>query len=96
LKKAEKMLHIALRLAQQQQDADGITYVYDLLANLALEKGEFNKSEKLFVSVMQRLLGSGVAQDDSKIIHISLKLAEIYALQAEKPEFHTKAKEGFR
>lgn len=96
MKKAERMLHIALRLAQQKQSEDGITYIYDLLANIALENGEFIKSEKLFVNVMQRLLGSGVPPDDNRVIHMSLKLAEIYVHQADKPKFEAQAKEGFK
>lgn len=50
-KTAEQMLHIALKLAQEQQNEDGITYIYDLMANLAFAQGEFNKAERLFVQV---------------------------------------------
>jgi tetratricopeptide repeat protein 19 len=75
------MLHITLKLAQEQQNYDGVTYIYDLLANLANEQGEYEKAEKLFVSVMQRLLSMGVSQTDNKMIHISLKLANIYKIQ---------------
>lgn len=65
--KAEQMLHLALRMAQDLQNKDGITYVYDIMANLAMERGEYKKAEKLFVTVMQRLLGDGYAQDDIKV-----------------------------
>lgn len=65
--KAEQMLHLALRMAQDLQNKDGITYVYDVMANLAMEQGEYKKAEKLFVSVMQRLLGDGLEQDDIKV-----------------------------
>lgn len=81
LKKAEQMLHIALKLAQEQQNYDGVTYIYDLLANLAYERGEYEKAEKLFVSVMQRLLSMDVSKTDNKMIHMSLKLANIYKIQ---------------
>lgn len=67
LVKAEQMLHIALRLAQEQKNKDGITYVYDLMANLAMERSQFEKSEKLFVNVLQRLLSEGLLQDDLKV-----------------------------
>ncbi|XP_008212523.1 tetratricopeptide repeat protein 19 homolog, mitochondrial [Nasonia vitripennis] len=76
-KKAEQMLHIALRQAQSLQNEDGITYVYDVMANLAFEVGEFEKAEKLFRSVMQRILAAGTPQDDLKIVHMSLKMAKI-------------------
>lgn len=65
--KAEQLLHIALRLAQQQQNEQGITYCYDLMANVAFDRYELDKAEKLFVSVLQRLLSGGTSQDDLKV-----------------------------
>ncbi|XP_076752662.1 tetratricopeptide repeat domain 19 isoform X1 [Xylocopa sonorina] len=76
--KAEQMLHLALRQAQTLQHYDGITYVYDVLANLAYEIADFKKAEKLFKSVLKRLIAKGVPQDDLAVIHISLKIADIY------------------
>lgn len=73
--KAEQMLHLALRMAQDLQNQEGITYVYDILANLAMERGEFKKAEKLFVTVMQRLLGDGSAQDDIKVSFHSKRIS---------------------
>jgi len=72
------MLHLALKLAQEQINAEGITYVYDVMANLAYDTGEYDKSEKLFVNVLQRLLAQGLPGNDNKLIHISLKIASIY------------------
>ncbi|CAG9772013.1 unnamed protein product [Ceutorhynchus assimilis] len=83
--KAEQMLHLALRMAQQQQNQQGILYCYDLMANLAFDCLELDKAEKLFVVVLQMLLGNGTPQDDLKVIHISLKLARISQLQ-DKPD----------
>lgn len=65
--KAEQMLHLALRLAQQQQNQQGIIYCYDLMANLAFDQYELDKAEKLFISVMQMLLGNGMPHDDLKV-----------------------------
>ncbi|CAB3385382.1 Hypothetical predicted protein [Cloeon dipterum] len=61
LAKAEQMLHLALRLAQERMSVDGITYTYDLMANLALERV------------------AGVQENDNKILHMSIKLANIFA-----------------
>lgn len=77
-KKAEQLLHVALRQAQSIQHYDGVTYVYDVMANLAFQVGEYKKAETLFVSVMQRLIAGGTPKDDIKIIHMSLKLAKLY------------------
>ncbi|XP_058984064.1 tetratricopeptide repeat protein 19 homolog, mitochondrial isoform X2 [Musca domestica] len=75
--KAEQILHLALRMAQDLQSRDGITYVYDVMANLALEREQYEKAEKLFSEVMKRLLEEGYQEDNLKVIHISLKLANI-------------------
>lgn len=69
--KAEQMLHIALRLAQEQSNFNGVTYSYDLMANLALEREQFDKAEKLFVSVLQRLLSTGTPEKDVKVLKIN-------------------------
>ena len=66
--KAEQMLHLALRLAQQQQNEQGVLYAYDLMANLAMDRLELDKAEKLFVSVMQMLISSGVKEDNLKVL----------------------------
>lgn len=90
-RKAEQMLHIALKMAQDLQSKDGITYIYDIMANLAMEVGEFAKAEKLFVNVMQRLLGDGFVEDHIKMLHISSKIAHIAQLQGHLD----KAMQGF-
>ncbi|XP_043275343.1 tetratricopeptide repeat protein 19 homolog, mitochondrial [Venturia canescens] len=77
-KKAEQMLHVALRQAQALQHYEGITYVYDIMANLAFEVGDYKKANTLFVSVMQRLISTGTPKDDIKIVHISLKMAKLF------------------
>ncbi|CAD6216345.1 GSCOCG00004498001-RA-CDS, partial [Cotesia congregata] len=77
-KKAEQMLHVALRQAQTLGHFEGITYVYDVMANLAFQVGEIQKAKDLFKTVMQRLLSTGTDQNDTKIIHISLKVAKLF------------------
>ncbi|XP_023026307.2 tetratricopeptide repeat domain 19 isoform X1 [Leptinotarsa decemlineata] len=80
--KSEQLLHLALRLAQQQQNEQGILYCYDLMANLAFDQHELDKAEKLFVSVLQMLLSKGMKHENLEVIHISLKLARICQLKA--------------
>ena len=62
--KAEQMYHLALRNAQSIKNELAVTYIYDLMANLAYEIGQLPKAEKLFVSVMQRLMEKENAQED--------------------------------
>ncbi|XP_029039846.1 tetratricopeptide repeat protein 19 homolog, mitochondrial isoform X1 [Osmia bicornis bicornis] len=90
--KAEQMLHVALRQAQTLQHYDGITYVYDVMANLAYDTNHFKKAENLFVSVLQRLISKGVPEDDLAVIHISLKIADI----SSKTGDLEKAEKGFK
>lgn len=55
LNKAEQLLHIALKTAQETQNELAITYIFDLLANLAYQREEYSKAEKLFKEVLQRM-----------------------------------------
>ncbi|XP_048508334.1 tetratricopeptide repeat protein 19 homolog, mitochondrial isoform X1 [Athalia rosae] len=91
-KKAEQMLHIALRQAQALQNHDAITYIYDVMANLAFDMGEYRKAEVLFVKVMQRLIANGTSQTDLKIIHMSLKMAKLFEHLGETE----KAEDGYQ
>ncbi|XP_044743250.1 tetratricopeptide repeat protein 19 homolog, mitochondrial-like, partial [Chrysoperla carnea] len=75
---AEQLLHIALNMAQKQNNQNAITYIYDLMANLAMERNEPMKAKNLFVNVMQRLLQSGIEEGDLKVVHISLKVANVH------------------
>ncbi|KMY90927.1 tetratricopeptide repeat protein 19 homolog, mitochondrial isoform X1 [Drosophila simulans] len=81
--KAEQMLHLALRMAQDIQSKDGITYVFDLMANLAMEREQFKKAEKIFTDVMKRLFAEGHTEESPKILHISSKIAHMSQLQGD-------------
>ncbi|XP_030036794.2 tetratricopeptide repeat protein 19 homolog, mitochondrial [Manduca sexta] len=81
--KAEKLLHVALRQAQQLQHQLGITYIYDVMANLALEREQLDKAKQLFVVVTQRIMQDGATEDDFRVVHISAKLARISHLKKE-------------
>ena len=91
-KKSEQFLHLALRTAYEIQHHQAQRYIIDDMANNAYEAGDLKKAEKLFIDMMKHLLQDGVQQDDNSIIHISAKLANLYALFND--DF--KAIEGFR
>lgn len=91
MEKAEQMIHLALRMAQDMKHTTGITLCYDIMANLAMEREQYEKAEKLFVVVIQRLLQAGDEQDDIKVLHISLKIAQI----AEYTGSYEKAEQGY-
>lgn len=89
IKKAEQMGHLALKMAQEMQHYDGITFVFDLLGNLAYETNQFVKAENLFETVLKRLLQKGVPQDDTRILHLSLKVAQVVESQGKIDEANT-------
>lgn len=68
--KAEKLLHLALRMAQDLHHFNAVTLCFDIMANLAMETEQYEKAEKLFVTVMQRLMQKGSKEDD---IEVSIK-----------------------
>lgn len=89
--KAEQLLHVALRQAQQIQHQLGITYIYDVMANLALQREQLDKAKQLFVAVTQRIMADGANEDDLRVIQISTKLARISHLKKD----YTTAQLGF-
>lgn len=76
--KAEQILHLALKMATDLQSKDGITYCYDVMANLAMEIGDFKKAENLFKNVMQRLFADGFKEDDNNVFIYDRKLDQIF------------------
>ncbi|CAH2089545.1 unnamed protein product [Euphydryas editha] len=81
--KAEQLLHVALKQAQQMQHQSGITYIYDVMANLALEREQYDKAKQLFIAVSQRIMADGATEDDLRVIHMSIKLARISHMKKE-------------
>lgn len=92
--KADKMFHIALRMAADLGHVEAETHVYCLLANTALERGLLGQAESLFVEVLKRLVGSGedeARKESNAVVEISLKLASIYRARGDLD----KARQGF-
>ena len=86
------LLHLALKLAQDTANEDGITYVFDVLANVALERGHTAKAERLFKDVMQRQLRNGKTDKESNEVRnqllstCSLKRSWTYFVRAILPK----------
>lgn len=92
LKKAEKLLHLALKMAHDLQHYKAQKYIIDEMANNAFQMGDLPKAEKLFKETLKSFLADGMKQDDNAIIHISAKLSNLYGRFQEE----SKALEGFR
>jgi len=91
-KKAEQLFHLALRAAQDLQHKKAESYIIDEMANHAFQYGDHHKAEKLFIDTIKKLVADGSPPDANAIIHISGKLACLYALVHDDQ----KAQEGFR
>lgn len=94
LLKSEKFFHEALSLIKQRHQEKEIddddhlqarTYIFDCLANLAFSQREFNKAERLYKETIKGCVQAGMHHTGNVIIEISLKLANIYAIQ-NRPE----------
>jgi len=92
MERADKLLHVALKLANDLQHQAAITHIYCLMANLALERGFLRQAERLFTNVLQRILAEGEAQESNAVVDISLKLAKIFVANN---DLH-KAEQGFK
>ena len=88
--KSEKFFHEALSLIKRRHQEKEIddddhlqarTYIFDCLANLAFSQREFNKAEKLYKETIKGCIQAGMQHTGNVIIEISLKLANIYAIQ---------------
>jgi len=92
LVRADRLLHVALQQAQVARQEDAVTHIYSLMANLAFERKLFKQAEKLFTTVIQRLLSHGEAEDSNAIVEISLKIAQIFQANGE----NQKAEQGYK
>ncbi|XP_042735819.1 tetratricopeptide repeat protein 19, mitochondrial isoform X1 [Lagopus leucura] len=81
LDEADRLLHRALRLAQQADNRRAIIYTYSTMANVAFMQGQLDNAEKLYKATMSYLLAGDMKEDDNAILEMSLKLASIYAAQ---------------
>jgi len=68
-------------MAYDLKNVDGITYVYDVLANGAFRKKKYEKAKGLFDKVFQRLIKQGSRVDDLNILYICLKISKINEAQ---------------
>ena len=83
---------MALRAAQEIHHEKGVNHIITEMANNAYEHGDFHKAEKLFIETIKNLMADGLPPDHNAIIHISGKLACLYALIRDD----LKASEGFK
>jgi len=88
---ADKIFHMALKLANDLNYVEGETHIMCLMANLSMERGFHGQAERLFTDVLKRILSSGEAENSNAVVEISLKLALIFAARGDL----AKAEQGF-
>uniref|UniRef100_A0A5S6QW07 MalT-like TPR region domain-containing protein n=1 Tax=Trichuris muris TaxID=70415 RepID=A0A5S6QW07_TRIMR len=86
------LLHQALSAAQQSNDVKAVNYICDVLANIYYELMDTVKAKALFLSLTDSLISSGTKKTDPAVVEISLKLADIYAMEGN----YELAEEGFK
>lgn len=75
------MFHEALNIARTQlMNESEVTRMYDRLAEVAFESGNYKSARKLYSSLIERLFSIGVDQYDLRILNLSLKLARTMEL----------------
>lgn len=77
----EQTLHEALKIANDLQNVDGVTHVYDVLANGALKNKEYEKAKDLFNKLIKRLYDQGYMKNDLNILQLRLNISKIYEVQ---------------
>ncbi|CDW52189.1 tetratricopeptide repeat containing [Trichuris trichiura] len=68
------LLHKALSDANESGDEKAVNYITDLLANIYYELMDTVKAKALFLSLTDRLIGSGTKETDPTIVEISADL----------------------
>ena len=71
------------------QVQEGKLYVYVGLANSAFGMFRLDEAEKLFKEVIKGLMLQGRREDDDALMEVSLKLAQIYAIESKHEDANT-------
>lgn len=95
LLKCEKYYHEALSVVIERHQNKEIddnellqarTYLFDCLANLFFSLNDYEKAENLYKETIKGCLQAGMPANGNVILEISLKLANIYAIQDRSEE----------
>jgi len=94
-REAEAHFHAALRLNQDQlanktidekKHLGAMVYIYDAMANLAMEQRQYEKAFKLYKETIIGCLNIGIEKDSDAVIEISMKMATIFGMMGQKEE----------
>ena len=84
---ARAVFHEALQKSSDLRKEDKITekehlnhkvFIYDQIANMLLDTGDFKNAERVFKDTLQLCLQLGMPENDNAIVEMMLKLATIY------------------
>lgn len=77
--RAEEILKIGLKLSQDHKLNNGMPFIYDVLASIALASGNMEKAELTLVEGIEALTKLGFDENNHSIIDFRLRLARIYS-----------------
>lgn len=83
VERAEAILHMGVKICDEHQIKFGLPQIYDILTTIAIAEGDIDKAENLLVTVIEKMIRSGVPENNNYILDFKLRLARIYSSSSE-------------
>lgn len=81
IERAEAILNIGLKLCSDHKITMALPYVYDILITIAFAQNQNEKAEGLLVNGIEKLIQSGLADNDHYVLDFKLRLARTYSAE---------------
>ncbi|CAB3375888.1 Hypothetical predicted protein [Cloeon dipterum] len=89
---AEELVLSTLRSAEERDSIHLITYGKELMAALAMERGEFSKAEEILSGAINLLLSVGYSKENNDVIFLTIEMTNNLVKKAFKETDANKAK----
>lgn len=77
--RAQEILNLALKIAEDHKFYSGVVYLYDILSTIALSEGNIKHVENLMTTAIEKLSLWGFPDDHYNIIDFKLRLSRVYS-----------------
>ncbi|GLV41486.1 Tetratricopeptide repeat domain 19 [Carabus blaptoides fortunei] len=77
--RAQEILRLGLKIAEDHKFYSGVVYLYDILSTIALSEGDIKQVENLMTAVIEKLSLWGFPDDHYNIIDFKLRLSRIFS-----------------
>lgn len=82
--RAEAILKLGLKLSEEHKLYNGLPFIYDILATLAINDGKTEEAELLLVEVIEKLSSLGYPDNNHNLVDFRLRLARLYSVAGDK------------